>query len=167
MIFSDIDINDVRELMTKSKELPAVPLLYLINYAGLTDDYMHRFDMTFTEDNIGFLAIYHKLYHSLPKYKLNLANPNKDTAKALLLCRICGENEILSESSLEEDCKNFARKNRRHIEDVMYPILIDCETDPLANIDFNKVMRSSGKDIEIDEQKLNSLLTEGCDTLAF
>lgn len=167
MLFSDININDVRGLMEKSRNLPAAPLLYLINFAGLTDEYMHNNKMEYTSDNIGFLAIYHKLYHSLPSDRLNLSKPNENTAKALLLSKMLGQEVIFSETSLEEDCNNYAKKNRRLIEDTLYPILVDCETDPLSNLNFSKIMRSCGGEVEIEQGYLDYILSEECDSLEF
>ena len=141
MIFKDIPLSDVSSLLSNIDHLPEASLIYLINFAGLTDMYMEENKLTYSYENIGLLTLYHKLFHNLPRIKLNLSEPNDSTAKALLLVKIIGDGIFFCENDLEECCKEYSEKYRRTIEDTIYPLVVNCKQDPFEGIDFNMITR--------------------------
>ena len=110
MIFEDVNKAEVELLLSNHKQVPASSLLYLINYAGLTDRYMERNNISVTWDNIGNLMLYHKLYNSLPSVGIRLKEPHEDLIKGVLLCKITNRDFLFSESNFKEDCKRYSKE---------------------------------------------------------
>ena len=160
MIFEDVNKAEVELLLSNHKQVPASSLLYLINYAGLTDRYMERNNISVTWDNIGNLMLYHKLYNSLPSVGIRLKEPHEDLIKGVLLCKITNRDFLFSESNFKEDCKRYSKEYRSIIEERLYPLVMPCNCDdPLENLEYASILRGlNAKEITLDQEKVEEFL---------